>query len=68
MRKWTVNFATVVLAVLAALFVFQRLQPVQRPDVNAVSNHTHQQQAIHDDAARAMHAVDIAIQEYYSNR
>jgi len=67
-QKILIDFATVVLAVLAALFVFQRLQPAPKPDVNALPKLTPQQQAIHDDAARAMNAVNIAIQEYYSNR
>ena len=68
MQKVLINFATVVLAVLAALFVFQHLQSRPKADVNAVSKLTPQQQAIHDDAARAMNAVSIAMQEYYSNR
>ena len=68
MQKLLIDFVTVVLAVLAALFVFQRLQPAPKPDVNAVLNLTPQQQLIRDDSARAMNAVNIAIQEYYSNQ
>ena len=67
MEKWIINFATVVLAVLAALFVFQRLQPKPKPDVNAVAALSPPLQAIHDDAAQAMNAVRIAVQEFYMN-
>jgi hypothetical protein len=67
LQKWIVNFATVVFAVLAALFVFQRLQAPPKADVTASSTLTAQQQVIHDDATRAMSAVSIAIHEYYSN-
>ena len=65
MEKWIINFATVVLAVLAALFVFQRLQPKPKPDVNAVAALSPPLQAIHDDAAQAMNAVRTAVQEFY---
>ena len=67
MQKWIVNFATVVLAVLAALFVFQRLQKPQKADVNVSSSLTPQQQIIRDDATRGMNVTNTAIQEYYSN-
>jgi Pilin (bacterial filament) len=67
MQKWIVNFATVVLAVLAALFVFQRLQSPPKADVNVSSSLTSTQQIIRDDATRAMNVTNTAIQEYYSN-
>lgn len=67
MQKWIVNFATVVLAVLAALLVFQRLQTPPKADVTASSILTAPQQVVHDDATRAMSAVSTAIHEYYSN-
>jgi len=56
MHNWLTNFITVVLAVLAALFVFQRLQPSQKADVNAPSTLTPTQQIIHDDAMQALNA------------
>ncbi len=61
MQKTIINFATVVHAVLAALFVFQRLQPPPKADVNAALKLMPRQQAVHDDAARAMDAVNVAI-------
>lgn len=67
MQKWIINFATVLLAVLAALFVFQRLQRPPKPDLNASSSLSPHQQIIHDDATRAMNVTNTAIQEYYSN-
>ena len=65
MEKWIINFATGVLAVVAALFVFQRLQP--KPDMSSASTLTPPQQAVHDDARQAMSVVGIAIAEAYSN-
>ena len=67
MEKWIINFATVLLAVLAALFVFQRLQPRPKADVNSVSTLTPPQQVIHDDAKQAMSAVAISMAEFYAN-
>lgn len=67
MQKLIVNFATVVLAVLAALFVFQRLQRPPKADVTVSSSLTPQQQIIRDDATRGMSVTNTAIQEYYSN-
>jgi hypothetical protein len=67
MEKWIINFVTVLLAVLAALFVFQRLQPGPKPDVNAVVALSPPLQAIHDDATQAMNTVRIAVPEFYMN-
>ena len=67
MEKWIINFATVLLAVLAALFVFQQLQPKAKPDMNAVAALSPALQAIHDDTARAMNTVRIAVPEFYMN-
>ena len=67
MDKWAINFATMLAAVLAALFVFQRLQPKPKADINAASLLTPAQQAVHDDATQAMRAVTLPLSEYYSN-
>lgn len=67
MQKWIVNFVTVILAVLAALFVFQRLQKPPKLDVTVSSNLSPQQQVIHDDTIQAMNAVKTSLHEYYAN-
>lgn len=67
MKQRLADFITLVLAVLAALFAYRWLEV--SPKLTPTESHalTPQQQAIHDDALRAMNSIKISMEEYYTN-